>query len=111
MRAPVVPTPPFVAIMPSPSGYVSYFDSFGAAGVADASFVLIVDAGARTIDAQIALDAYLGSGGARSIFDAIVADRTLGGVVQDCTPLRADGPSFESGLIARIPLNVYARKG
>ena len=110
-NTPDEPVPPFIAIMPDPSGYVSYFESFGTAGMADVQFMLTIDAGARTIDAQIALDDFLGIGTTRSIVSAIETDRTLGGVVQSCIALRAEGPTFADGLVARIPIEIIVKKG
>lgn len=104
------PQVPYIGIMPDPSGYVSYYETFGTQGLADVRLILVIDAGTRTIDAQIALDDYLGIGTPRSIVSAIEADRTLGGVVQSCVALKADGPSFEGGLIARIPVEILAKK-
>ena len=105
------PRPPSISITPNPAGYVTYWESMTSTGRAGMRVLLVVDAGARMVDAQIALDEYLGIGGARSIFDAIEFDRTLGGVVESCVMMRADGPSASSGLVATIPIEIYAKKG
>ena len=103
-------TVPNIPVLPAATDYVVYFDTSGDQGLTDVNLVLRIDPGSSaTIDAQVALDDYLGIGTPRSIVSAVFADRTLGGVVQDCVVLRADWD--ETTLTAHMPVQIVAKKG
>ena len=105
------PRPPSVTIVPSADGYATYFDTFGDRGLVDVNLTLLIETGARTIDAQIKLDGFLSIGTPTSVIDPIFADRTLGNVVQDCVALSATVSALDSGYVASVPLQIIVKKG
>jgi len=105
---------PCVIVIP---GTVTYFDTFGATGLGDINLELLVCAAASDdTSAQRTLDQMLSYGGSNnySVIAALIADRTLGGAVSDCTPLTATyaAPPAEPGGIwtATVPLRIFLRK-
>ena len=105
------PRPPCITIVPDADGYVSYFETFGPNGRTDVGVVLLIEAGARSVDTQIKLDNLLSIGTELSIFDALMADPTLGDVVQTVHPQRASIAPSQEGYSASMPLSIIVAKG
>ena len=105
---------PCIEILPAQGEAVGYFKTFGDGGLGDLRLDLhIYTTAADPVSAQIALDDYLSIGGDNqsSVVDAILVDRTLGGVVEDCVPLVAIyGPLGANPATAVIPLQIIFRK-
>ena len=88
-----------ILIRPAPAGdgnYVAYHGSFGSA-LCPLGFRIELRCGGGQIDAAKAMDLYLSSGNDESVFDALLADVTLGGVIQTLLVSGASPPAqFES---------------
>lgn len=89
--APNSPELPAVIIRPrlGTGEYVQYHQSFansirGDNALAGIELEIEVRVGGWDIDAEMAMDAYLSTGVAASIIDAVEADPTLGGVIESC---------------------------
>lgn len=85
------PELPAVLIRPrqNTATYVQYHKSFssnqqGDNALAGIELEIEVRAGGWDIDAQMAMDAWLSTGTAASIINAVEADKTLGGVIESC---------------------------
>jgi len=108
---PGVPAPS-ITLQPPAGDYVSYFETMGPKGETDVFLDAIVDTGAtRSEDAQMLLDDVLGIATPLSIASAFWRDRTCGGVVASCVPLKSVGGNEENGWVARVPLTILTRKG
>jgi S-formylglutathione hydrolase FrmB len=84
------------AIVRPADQFVAYHESFGAAPLVDVQLEVVVMAqGTSDIDSQIAVLDMLsaGAGMSNSIIDAISADRTLGGAVENTIVRTASGLS------------------
>ena len=103
--------PPCIIFVPDTSVYFSYFESFGPNGRTDVGVVLLIEAGARSVDTQVKLDNLLSIGTELSIFDALMADPSLGNVVQVVHPQRALIAPGEDGYSAAMPLQIVVKKG
>ena len=85
-------------------------------GLATIRFVLVVECGPLNADgfadesARRRLDDFLsvGTGNAASIIDAVMSDKTLGGVADTCHIPRAEVD--DATATARLPLEVHVRK-
>ena len=95
-------SPELPAIMIRPrtgtATYVQFHKSFSNTTQGDNALVGIeleieVRVGGWDIDAQIAMDAYLGTATTASIINAIESDKTLGGVVESCWVRAVNAPS------------------
>lgn len=109
-----VPTPkvPSITIEPDSGDFVDYFQTMGATGLSALRLVLVMNPGPST-DAQsmfIRLYDYLsaGTGNRSSVVDAVMADKSLGGVVDSCTVLRAEVDV--DSVTARLPVQILVRK-
>jgi hypothetical protein len=90
---PTAPVLPAVYIRPSPEAYIGYFATAGPSGIGDLALQIVVEVGgADSENVASNLNTFLrvGSGFVNSVPDAVMKDKTLGGVVQDCVVLRAD---------------------
>lgn len=101
-------TPQFPCAIVRPADqFVAYHESFGAAPLVDVQLeVLIMAQGTSDIDSQIAVLDMLsaGAGKSNSIIDAISADRTLGGVVENTIVRTASGLSRAEGADGSAPV-------
>jgi hypothetical protein len=74
-------TPPLAVVYPSPQQFMNYGSAMDGTSD-DATFLVkLAVAGVESEDAETALDAYLAHSGAASVFAAIEAGQTLGGIV------------------------------
>lgn len=106
--------PPFIEIWPG-GQYVDYAGTFGADGLGDIQLEIHVafpTANGETTFKVMTRLLSVGTGFSSSIADAVMADRTLGGVVQDCVALEAqwDIDPDALGQIATIPVRIIAKK-
>jgi hypothetical protein len=107
-------TQPAVVIRPA-TDYIAYFGTMGPNG--DADVLLEVDievATAQPASAGIAMDDFLsaGTGNTSSVIDAIFFDKTLGGLVDNCIALTADGPveRDDGVLVATVHVQIIVTK-
>ncbi len=103
---------PSVTVHSDPE-YISYWGTFGPNGDADIKLrlVLEVDAGDMTsICLKMADYLSAGTGNESSVVDAVMADRTLGGVVGDCVVLNAEWDSENEPQKAVLPVLIILRK-
>lgn len=118
VQAYVQPQPmfPIIGVFPGTGDYVSYFETMGPNGEADVILELRTVVAYGAIDSQILLDEMLssGTGQTKSIIDALMADRTLGGVVEDCVPLKSRTVTLgaeNAGMFESVvPLRIITRK-
>lgn len=74
-------TPPLAVVYPAGAQFLNYGSAMDGSSD-DAAFVVkVAVAGTESEDAETALDAYLAHSGAQSVFAAIEAGQTLGGIV------------------------------
>lgn len=93
--------------------YVAYFGTMGPNGLSDILLEVDIEVPGRLADSQIAMDDYLsaGTGNDSSVVDAIHANRTLGGLVDDCVCLTADGPDLTvDPITARLHVQIIVAK-
>ena len=104
------PAYPAVTVMPGPMTYRATMDSSTALGsMADTQWILKVETSAADdISAQIAMDRMLSRGNALSVFDALAADHTLGGQVNDCTASVTNTPEEDADghYVAEITIRI-----
>lgn len=96
----MTPQFPSVTVEPHPDTYVDYWQSFGPDGTADAMLRLKLEVTGQDGPAVATqLDAMLsaGTGAPLSVIDAVMRNRTLGGLVADCVPLNARIPDELAG--------------
>ena len=103
-------TGPYIEIAPG-APYVAYFATMGTNGRADVN--VTVRGFPMTGNAETAFRrvvAYLASGTdfPRSIVDALMADKSLGGVVESCVALTAEWVADEE--LFEIPVEIIALK-
>lgn len=93
---------------------IEYFSTMGGAGYADVWFELTLEVSAGQLaSALIAMDDYksVGTGNLSSVVDAIHSDRTLGGLVADCTCLAASAADLDTDPITcTFPVRVIVKK-
>ena len=87
------PEPPSVTVVPDPGEkYIDYWGTFGPDGQADVMLqprIQLAGQDGPAIAEQLDRLLSAGQNAQQSIIDAIVANRTLGGLVDDCIPLYA----------------------
>lgn len=97
---------------------IRYRETFGSAGQALADVeleVLVMHQGTSDLDSQRAVLELIGTSGANSVPLAIVADRTLGGVVGDiyvrnCSGIsKAVAPDGSEAAMAVISVSIFTR--
>ena len=104
---------PFIEIWPAPD-YINYFLSMTSEGRGDIN--LLVHGELAVGDAETGFRWMTdlmssGTGFDSSVPDALRADKTLGGVVEDCVPLEATWEVNDDGaLVFEIPVRVIAKK-
>lgn len=101
-----------IVIKPA-ADYVAYFGTMGPNGTADILLEIDIEVPGRLADSQIAMDDYLsaGTGNDSSVVDAIHANKTLGGLVDNCVCLTADGPDLTvDPLTARLHVQIIVHK-
>lgn len=106
-----------IVIKPA-SSYVAYFGTMGPNGLSDILLDIDIEVPGRLADSQIAMDDYLsaGTGNGSSVVDAIhvrdaSGNRSLGGLVDDCVCLTADGPNLDADpLTARLHVQIMVHK-
>ena len=105
---------PAIVVRYTDGEFISYFESFGPNGYGNIRFDLDIYAGAlEDSSAGRVLDRYLTAGSAHpsSVVDALLADKTLGGVATTLNVLNARGyRKFKDGVMATIPVDVAAKK-
>ena len=104
---------PAVTVHSDPSGYISYWGTFGPNGDADILLRLKIEVDAADVESMcIKIADYLsvGTGNDSSIVDAVMADRTLGGVVGDCVILTAEWDTENEPFVAYLPVQIILRK-
>lgn len=95
LQPPTTPQFPCVIVRPADQ-FVSYHESFGASVLSDVQLeVAVMASGTSDNDSQIAVLDLLsaGTGKTSSVIDAIEADRTLGGAVENTIVRTASGLS------------------
>lgn len=95
--------------------WLVYFGTFGAAGISDVNVTVVVEletANGATWLGQASDLLNAGTGETNSIVDAIVADVTLGGVVQTCVVGDPEWPGDDTtfGQSILIPVSIKAKK-
>lgn len=95
--------------------WVHYFDTFGSEGISDVNVVVVVEletANGATWLGQAAGLVNAGTAETNSIVDAILADPTLGGEVQNCTVGDVDWNTARAtfGQMFMIPVGIKAKK-
>jgi hypothetical protein len=104
------PTGIYVSIVAG-SPYLGYFKTYGPVGISQMNVVLEIGVGgANAINKQKHIDDMLGIGTDHSIIDAITADSSLGGLVEDIGIGDPSGPDSRNPL-GRLPLEIMLRKG
>jgi hypothetical protein len=102
---------PVVRLELDTSDPIDYWLSFGSAGITEVRFALVVDPAGVDQSSVRRLDEFLsvGTGNDSSIIDALLADKTLGGVVET---LHVAGVSEydPEAVTAVLPLRVVCRK-
>lgn len=104
------PQYPCVSIYPDS---IDYFTSFGPNGTADLNLRLKLEVSADSAEsAAIKVCDYLsvGTGNGSSIIDAVHADRTLGGIVDDCVVREAEWPAESDLGLAWLPVLIFLTK-
>lgn len=107
---------PRITIEADPVDYIDYWVTGTSVGLATIRFVLVVECGPLNADgfadesARRRLDDFLsvGTGNTASIIDAVMSDKTLGGVADTCHIPRAEVD--DATATARLPLEVHVRK-
>jgi hypothetical protein len=108
------PVLPCIAIT-ADEPFVSYAQTMGAAGECDLRVLVRICTASRAEDSLIFLDDMLsvGSASTSSVVDAILADRTLDGIVEMCLPgaarIVADGEQNAGQFEAVIPVEIWAK--
>lgn len=105
---------PRIEIHPG-SPWVVYFGTFGSAGISDVNVIVVVEletANAETWLGQASGLVSAGTGETNSIVDAILADPTLGGVVQTCMvgDVEWGDSRAQFGQMLMIPVGIKAKK-
>lgn len=107
---------PVVRLVLQPSDPIDYWltmspDGAEVGGLSEIRFDIIVDPGGVDQSSVIRLDDYLsvGTGNASSIIDALLADKTLGGVVETIHVSGVSGYDAVN-VTATLPLQVVCRK-
>ncbi len=88
------PANPSIQVL-ADSEYISYIETFGAAGQGIMRLRLLIETTATDDDSEFALISQLlsvGTNKGASVPDAVMSDRTLGGAVADCIVLFASDP-------------------
>ena len=101
--------PPSITIQLA--GPPDYWVSMGAAGVSRIRFNLVIDPAGVDESAVDRLDQYLsaGTGNNSSVIDAVMSDKTLGGLVDNCTLM--DGGGYDAvNIRATLLVEILARK-
>lgn len=106
---------PNVQVWPA-SDHITYFETFGSAGLATVRYQIKVETTNQDAESAMSLmDGLLSAGGISetgSIVDAIMADQTLSGLVQDVTPTSVDVTVDDEtyNLVAFIDVEVILKK-
>lgn len=107
------PNYPKVSVLPEPD-FMSYGRTFGSAGVAELRLRVRVEAPGESAESsfvQMCRFLSVGTGHGSSIPDAIMIDKTLDGVVQDCTVGDAEYPDpDELPWTADVTVRVMTKK-
>ena len=110
MRTPDYPS---VSVWPGPE-YIAYIGTFGANGIADMMLELVIEHSAADDESEFKWIADLlaaGTGFSASLADAVMSDRTLGGVVDDAVVLTAEWSADpQSAIVARLPVQIILSK-
>lgn len=104
---------PQITVHSDPGGYLAYIGTFGPNGEADLMLRLKLEVDAGDVESMcIKVAAYLsvGTGNGSSIPDAVMFDKTLGGVVGDCVTLTAEWDSDGDPGVAWIPVQIILSK-
>lgn len=104
---------PLIELRPPAGDFISYFESMGSNGAADFLLDIHIFVAGTGRSAQEALDDYLsvGEGNTSSVVDAVMSDKTLGGLVQTIRLLNATGYlRFPEGCSARLPCEIVLFK-
>jgi hypothetical protein len=103
---------PMCYVQPHPSQYLYYWGTGGPDGLADGVLQLVVGVeGQDGSDCASQLCDFLsvGQNNPQSIVDAVMRDRTLGGLVDDCVPMRVSSINEMEGT-AVIDVKVLFKK-
>lgn len=107
---------PRITVEADPGDYIDYWVTFGSAGLSTVRFVLVVecgalnDAGFADESARRRMDDFLsvGTSNGASVIDAVMADRTLGDLVDTCHIPRAEVD--DQTATARLPIEITLKK-
>lgn len=106
--------PPSITVHSDPSNYLAYIGTFGPNGEADLMLRLKVEVdasdGLESVCLKIADYLSVGTGNGSSIPDAVMIDKTLGGVVASCVVLSAEWDSDGDPGVAWIPVQIILSK-
>jgi hypothetical protein len=105
---------PCVTVYPGAGEYIDYWKTMGPNGNADMMLRLKVEVDSESSEAvAVKICDYLsvGTGHTSSIVDAVMADRTLGGTVEDALVLSAEwvDPDSSRG-VAWLPVSIILKK-
>jgi hypothetical protein len=102
---------PVIRVQLAESDPIDYWQTFGSSGIAEVRFNLVVDPAGVDRSAVIRLDDFLsvGTGNGSSIIDTLMANKTLGDVVET---IHMSGVSEydPDAVTAVLPLRVVCRK-
>lgn len=105
-------TYPCITVYPAAGTYIDYWKTFGPNGNADlmVRLKLEVDSDNESMFIKIADYLSVGTGFTSSIIDAIHADRTLGGTVEDALVLTAEWDAENDPSVAWLPVSIILKK-
>lgn len=104
---------PRLTVVPARSPYVDYFESFGPFGRVTLRLRVLVEANAandESVFAQVCQFLAVGPGAGSSIAEAILADTTLGGVVDSAVPMSGEWAAPGQPWLAWVDVDVIAQK-
>jgi hypothetical protein len=104
---------PSVTVHSDPGQYLNPYSTLGLSGTADISVRLKIEVDAVDIEsACIKIADYLsmGSGNESSILDAILADETLGGLIEEMIHAPIEWDTETNPFVAYIPLQLIVKK-
>lgn len=104
--------PPCITVYPDSGKYLDYWKTFGPNGNTDLMLRLKLEVRADDESVFIKIADYLsaGTGFDSSIMDAVMADRTLGGTVEDAVVLEAYWDAENDPSVAWLTVSIILKK-
>jgi hypothetical protein len=100
-------TPPYIEVVPASGNFYMTEGAGGRGSLVGEIHVVIDGSNAQTVFQRMAAVLSIGSDFPDSIAQAVMADQTLGGIVDSCTTLTFD---WDGGVEATIPYEIIATK-